>query len=327
MNRKWTIQWVKLVVVIVALAIAVFFDPLAIAECAFIKIDARAEEKATEEALEPVGNQEPKVIIDETEIIGTDPVETVLLEKGNMEPTIMPLRVVTEEIKAEKKISKPKLSGDDKNVAQEAENAEEWVDMHICVDVATIYESPDGDVLEEGYFTTKVEVSSEECKDGWCKIRFAEDRVGYIKAENLMSANQMLDNFRYLFAQILYAEAGGVSMGEMRLVGEVVLNRLTTDYWEFEPYCTSLWGVLSQSGQYPDTLRKIRNGLVPSEDALEVARALLLDEYESLLPDDCLWQTGFYPSWNVEIVRYPGEWKLDDGTVINVYQYYSVLVN
>ncbi len=292
MNRNAT-QLIKLIVVIIALAIVVFFDPLATAKGVCIEVKAQVEEKATEEALEPANSQEPKVTSDEAGINGTNPVESVLVKK----------------------------------VKEMADNVEEWYDMYICVDVATIYKSPDGEKLEEVYFSNKVQMSSKECKTGWREIRLEDGKVGYIKAENLMTANQMLDNFRYLLAQILYAEAGGVSKWEMRLVGEVVFNRLTTDYWEFEVYCTTLWGVLSQSGQYPETLRKIRNGITPSEDALEVAKALLLDEYEELLPDDCLWQTGFYPSWNVEVVRYPGQWKLDDGTVIEVYHYYSVLAD
>lgn len=253
MNRNAT-QLIKLIVVIIALAIVVFFDPLATAKGVCIEVKAQVEEKATEEALEPANSQEPKVTSDEAGINGTNPVESVLVKK----------------------------------VKEMADNVEEWYDMYICVDVATIYKSPDGEKLEEVYFSNKVQMSSKECKTGWREIRLEDGKVGYIKAENLMTANQMLDNFRYLLAQILYAEAGGVSKWEMRLVGEVVFNRLTTDYWEFEPYCTTLWGVLSQSGQYPETLRKIRNGITPSEDALEVAKALLLDEYEELLPDDCL---------------------------------------
>lgn len=324
MKKRRTAWGINILIANLVFVLAII-DPLGVTQSVFIKLNAQAEE-AQDETLGIIDPPVSKTTTDVTETNGTEPVKSVLLEKENVRFKPVALSVMLEGERIEFEIGNPEFYGEKFNETEE-KNVEEWVDMHICVDVATIYESPDGEILEEGYFTTKVKVSSEECKDGWCKIRFAEDRVGYIKAENLMSANQMLDNFRYLFAQILYAEAGGVSKGEMRLVGEVVLNRLTTDYWEFEPYCTSLWGVLSQSGQYPDTLRKIRNGLVPSEDALEVARALLLDEYESLLPDDCLWQTGFYPSWNVEVVRYPGEWKLDDGTVIEVYHYYSVLAD
>ena len=323
--KKRRIAWGINILVANLVYVLAIIDPLGVTQSAFIKLNAQAEE-AQDETLGIIDPLVSETTTDVTETNGTEPVKSVLLEKENVRFKTVALSVMLEGERIELEIGNPEFYGEKFNETEE-KNVEEWVDMHICVDVATIYESPDGEILEEGYFTTKVKVSSEECKDGWRKIRFAEDRVGYIKTENLMSANQMLDNFRYLFAQILYAEAGGVSMDEMRLVGEVVLNRLTTDYWEFEPYCTSLWGVLSQSGQYPDTLRKIRNGLVPSEDALEVARALLLDEYESLLPDDCLWQTGFYPSWNVEVVRYPGEWELDDGTVIEVYHYYSVLAD
>lgn len=199
-----------------------------------------------------------------------------------------------------------------------------WSTMHVGVDVATTYAEPNGEKLGEIKFASVVNVSDEPCEEGWAKIQYEEVEC-FIKAENLLTAEEMLENNQYLLAQILYSEAGGVSKDEMRLVGEVVLNRLTTEYWEFEPYCETILGVVKQYGQYPTTYRKIQNGLVPSNDAMEVAKALLLGEYERLLPEGCLWQTGFYPRWNVEVVVYPGNWELADGTVINVYHHYSVL--
>ena len=326
-QRRRAMQWVKLIAVIIAFVTVATVNMVTSAQSAFLGNEAQSEAVVTE-ALEPKGDMLSEVALFETEIIGTDPVEIVFCEKESNEPKMVTLSNRTVNVVAAARANVEETEETKKaEESKKVEDAEKWVDMHISVDVTTIYDAPNGEYLETGYFTTKVQMSSEKCEKGWAKIKLSDGRVGYIKTENLMSANQMLENFRYLFAQILYAEAGGVSKGEMRLVGEVVLNRLTTDYWEFEPYCTTLWGVLSQSGQYPDTLRKIRNGLAPSEDALEVAKCLLLGEYERLLPEDCLWQTGFYPTWNVEVVRYPGKWVLDDGTVINVYHHYSKLAD
>lgn len=116
----------------------------------------------------------------------------------------------------------------------------------------------------------------------------------------------------YLLAQIVYAEAGGCSKDEMAKTGKVVINRVNTDYWEFAK-CKTIEDVLYQKGSYPDTVRKIRNGLVPSQDALEVAKALLNGTIETGLSDEVFWQTGFKPSWNATVVL-KTEWH-----------YYSVL--
>ena len=325
MKKRRTAWGIYLVIANLVFVLAII-DPLRVAQSAFVKLNAQAEE-APDEMLVITEPLVPEKTTDATETNGTESVKSVLLEKENVRVKPVALSIMLEGKRIEFEIGNPEFYGEKFNETEEEENAEEWVDMHICVDVATIYQSPEGEALEDIGFTKKVQLSSEECKEGWAKIRLNDERVGYIKTENLMTPDQMLNNFQYLLAQIMSAEAESVGFWEMLLVGEVVIYRIVTTYWEFEPYCTTLKGVVSQPGQYPDTYRKIQNGLVPSEVAMEAAKMILLDEHEFLLPDGCLWQTGFYPSWNVEVVRYPGEWELDDGTVINVYHYYSVLAD
>lgn len=110
----------------------------------------------------------------------------------------------------------------------------------------------------------------------------------------------------YLFAQILYAEAGGCDSAEMARVGQVVLNRINTDYKEFT-CCIDIPSTLYHSGAYPDTVKKIENGLEPSQEALQVAEGLLNGTIQSNIGEDVYWQTGFVPEWEVEIV-YVSEW-------------------
>lgn len=114
------------------------------------------------------------------------------------------------------------------------------------------------------------------------------------------------DSEMYLLAQVLYAEAGGCDKEEMARVGQVVLNRINTDYWEFADN-DSVIEVISKDNEYPETLSRIRNGLEPSEDSLEVAEGLLEGTIDSGLSEDVYWQTGFEPSWNVKVV-YQSQW-------------------
>jgi len=130
------------------------------------------------------------------------------------------------------------------------------------------------------------------------------------------SGSEYTDEEIYLFAQILYCEAGGESKEEMARVGQVVLNRMNTDYWEFEDVNT-FYEVVTQKGQYPETWAKIKNGIVPSEDAIEVAEGLVNGTVDSGLGEDVYWQTGFVPDWNARVIL---KTKCDNG-----YHYYSVL--
>lgn len=109
------------------------------------------------------------------------------------------------------------------------------------------------------------------------------------------------DNDVYLLAQILYAEAGGCGKDEMSKVGQVVLNRMNTNYWEFAGYDT-IYEVLCQKNSYPTTLRKINNGITPSKLALQVAEGLLSGNLDSGLEDNVFWQTGEIPSWRATVV-------------------------
>ena len=134
-------------------------------------------------------------------------------------------------------------------------------------------------------------------------------QVAHVREE---SKSKYTDKEIYLFAQILYCEAGGANKAEMARVGQVVLNRLNTDYWEFKN-CDTFYDVLVQENQYPETLAKIRNGIIPSKDAMAVAKGLIKGTIDSGLSEDVLWQTGFIPTWNVKVV-YESQWH-----------YYSVL--
>jgi hypothetical protein len=114
----------------------------------------------------------------------------------------------------------------------------------------------------------------------------------------------------YLLAQAIHCEAGGTGdMEEMAYCGQVMLNRVQSDIYDFKDV-NDLESVLAQPNQYPETLEKIKSGIVPCEDAKKVAHMLLSGEtifYSDgntikVFTDDILWQTVFEPSWNVEVV-------------------------
>ena len=100
----------------------------------------------------------------------------------------------------------------------------------------------------------------------------------------------------------------------MAKVGQVVLNRVNSKYWEFKDYNT-IYQVLTQKGQYPETYQNIVEGLKPSEKAMEIAKKLLKGEIKSGLSKDVLWQTGFIPKFNVKVI------------LKTKYHYYSVLAD
>lgn len=179
----------------------------------------------------------------------------------------------------------------------------ELTEMYISVDRASVYSNMqvDSDEEAEAVYGFANKVYGIPVDDTWFEVHSEGEEVSYIKLEQLLTEEDFLDEFQYILAQALYSEAGGVDIEEMCLVGEVIFNRVRTTYWEFK-YSNSIYEVLSQSGQYPTTWSKIRNGLVPSEDAMEAARIMLLGERENRLPEDTLWQTGFYPPWDVEVV-------------------------
>lgn len=187
-----------------------------------------------------------------------------------------------------------------------AENAEEIVipdksyeEMYVAIDLVDAYLSLDDNRAATTYtFGQKLE--GKMVDEDWFEFTSNEETL-YISADALMTQDEFLGAYQYLLAQALYSEAGGVSKAEMTLVGEVILNRLRTTYWEFANVHT-IEQVLAQSGQYPTTWWKIQNGLRPSEDAMEVAEELLLGTAELSLTEDSYWQTGFFPTWDVEVI-------------------------
>lgn len=205
------------------------------------------------------------------------------------------------------------------------ERLESWNPMFIGVNRTDMYEEPDGEVIRTLIFTNVVEVSSEECIDGWYKIRW-ESEEGYVQADALRTRQEMLDANQYQYAQAMTCEAGGVGIAEMARCGEVMINRTITTYWEFANQ-RNLTSVLSAPGQYPGTWQKIQNGITPSNKALAIAEAMLvgscdiekyfsleeyaelkeeeklmLAEYKDQFPDNTYWQTGFYPPWAVIVI-------------------------
>ena len=110
----------------------------------------------------------------------------------------------------------------------------------------------------------------------------------------------------YLLAQMIYCEAGGCDREEMARVGTVILNRVKTDFSDFTN-CNTIYEVLIQENQYPETFNKIQNGIVPSEDAIEVSNGLISGEIDSGLSEDVLWQTGFEPNFKARVI-YKNQW-------------------
>lgn len=265
---------------------------------------------------------EPQETVDrvkETETEAVETVETVSIEPQmteNPKDTVWLVALADTDDSTSNDIQYQEVS----NVQQEIQA---MPIMYISANRVNVYSDPteEAEIVTTLIFTDKVEIFPENNIEGWSKIQVS-GYEGYIADNLMMYRQEFLDNFQYLLAQALMSEAGGVSKEEMGKVGEVILNRVTTTYWEFNRQ-TTIREVLSASGQYPGTYRKIQNGLLPSEDAMEVAESLLLGEYENQLPDNCYWQTGFDPvraGFAVEVVdkSYCGN---------NYYHYYAVPLN
>lgn len=174
-----------------------------------------------------------------------------------------------------------------------------YEEMYVAIDLANAYLSMENTQVATTY-TFGYMLKGKMVNEKWFKF-ISNDETLYISADALMTQEDFLNEYQYVLAQALYSEAGGVGKKEMALVGEVILNRVKTTYWEFSTVHT-IEQVLSQKGQYPTTWWKIQNGLEPSEDAMEVAKNLLLGTEELSLTEDTYWQTGFYPTWNVEVI-------------------------
>ena len=111
-----------------------------------------------------------------------------------------------------------------------------------------------------------------------------------------------------LLGDIIFAEAAGCDDAERIRVGQVVLNRVHTSYWEFATQDTIL-DVVS-SGDYPTTWGRIQAGLRNEpgfcEEAYarchEIAEGLLAGTMSSCLSDDVFWQTRTEPKFNATVV-------------------------
>lgn len=203
------------------------------------------------------------------------------------------------------------------------ENAEDSIDEtpYFCTTRALNVRSGPGtenEIVGAIYAGDEIRLFSNQ-NDEWVKILYDEEKTGYINSKYISNSEEDIptisssslgtytDDDVYLLAQILYCEAGGVGKEEMGRVGQVVINRMTTDYREFRKN-NSIYDVVTQSGQYPQTWKRIKGGVKPSQDALDVARGLLDG---SFIPDfgdaqnyitEILWQTGFKPKWSCTVV-------------------------
>ena len=155
-----------------------------------------------------------------------------------------------------------------------------WNQMYVWVSRVSLHSEPnvESGVVHTLVFTNRVEVCPKVGTEGWARIRF-EGYEGYVESDKLMTRDALLAEFHYLYAQAMAAEAMGVSIAEMARTGEVMGNRTATEYWEFAKQ-NNLTAVLSASGQYPDTWRKIKNGIVPNCEALAICEALLTGYYQ-----------------------------------------------
>lgn len=116
--------------------------------------------------------------------------------------------------------------------------------------------------------------------------------------EEILEVPTVLDKYiginEYLLAQIGECEAGGSTINEIMYTQKTALNRV-------EKRGMSLEAVVSERGQYPQTWRKIKRGIVPGPKALEGAHRLLCgetlyyyDAYGNLqvFDDDIIYQSG-----------------------------------
>ena len=127
---------------------------------------------------------------------------------------------------------------------------------------------------------------------GWAEIIFGE-KTAFVSAEYILPEYDFNVSF---LATVMFAEASICGEAEMARVGQVVVNRANTEYYEFAD-CHTFVEVIAQPGQYTDTWERIQEGLTPSPEALYVAEGLLDGTIDSGLGEDVLFQTGFKPSW------------------------------
>lgn len=134
-----------------------------------------------------------------------------------------------------------------------------------------------------------------------------EENANSESSEDIPSNKEYTQEDVEILARVVMAEAGGCDKDEMARVGQVVLNRIYTDYWEFAS-CVDIMSTISQENQY-ESFYAVINGLVtPSQEAYEVAEGLLAGTIDSGLGPDVLFQTGPDPTYsmNVEVVLYTG---------------------
>ena len=157
--------------------------------------------------------------------------------------------------------------------------------------------------------TTNPKVTTTKAQTTTKKVMTTKAQTTQKNVEPITSNKNYTDYDVKLLAQIIYCEASGTSRDEMAKVGQVVLNRRDTTYFEFAN-CKTIYSVIAQDGQYPETLEKIENGIKLSnsidkaemEKAMKIAEGLLNGTIDSGLSKDVLWQTGFIPTWNVDVV-------------------------
>ena len=137
----------------------------------------------------------------------------------------------------------------------------------------------------------------------------AEESDYFQRLREIVPATE--ENIRQL-ACVMKTEAEGCSsnvdeeLAEMVRVGKVLLNRILTDYYEYQNV-TDIISAVTPKDQYPGSLARIQSGYVPRDEILQVAEALLNGEVDAEFGEDVYWQTGFVPGWNCHVV-YTSPW-------------------
>lgn len=112
----------------------------------------------------------------------------------------------------------------------------------------------------------------------------------------------------YLLGQLITCESGS-TREDMIAVGSVVLNRARTNYRDFRNVSTIREVIYQGNGRQYSTLGRIKAGVKPSQEALEVAEGLISGEIECL-EERILFQNNskFTGSWaeKLEYVDLPG---------------------
>lgn len=172
----------------------------------------------------------------------------------------------------------------------------------------TEYESPVVEPMTEEITSEVVEETTEtQVTELQPEPEVSEEKVMEEVVPNTIS--QTSEDDVYLLAQIIFCETGTATYEDMIYVGSVVLNRIRTNYKDFANVHTVAEVLYQNRGtkiqQYANpTINKVESGIVPPQECIDVATGLINGTIECL-EESVLYQTGFVPKWNVEVVNLP----------------------